>query len=271
MRCAKLALLARRAVCGARAGATARPPAENSHPAAAGQRGEWHHRSELCRSRRKLLPIPNVPQGDVREFIMYSEDSPIYPGIVRVEARTCQRDDAMAIDCSRPADLSAPGRYERHVYVYIPRQYVPAHRALHGGAGWPFLCEAHGQHPGQHDRRQTFAAMVVVFAEFRGQRRAGLRAWLGIRHLSRTAIPTGWSRNCCRRCHEEYRRDLHVRPGRPRRHGRFTRAAVAAFTMAWFHPERYHKVLSYSGTFVNQAWPPGSQDAARGLGISRSL
>ena len=31
--------------------------------------------------------------------------------------------------------------------------------------------------------------------------------------------------------------------------------AAAAFTMAWFHPERYHKVLSYSGTFVNQAWP----------------
>src|SRR5258706_12171134 len=31
--------------------------------------------------------------------------------------------------------------------------------------------------------------------------------------------------------------------------------AAAAFTMAWYHPERYHKVLSYSGTFVNQAWP----------------
>ncbi|HEX4176899.1 MAG TPA: hypothetical protein VHY57_00610, partial [Rhizomicrobium sp.] len=26
---------------------------------------------------------PNVPQGDVREFILYSEDSKIYPGIVR--------------------------------------------------------------------------------------------------------------------------------------------------------------------------------------------
>src|SRR5208282_5693979 len=25
---------------------------------------------------------------------------------------------------------------------------------------------------------------------------------------------------------------------------------VAAFTMAWFHPEWYHRVLSYSGTFV---------------------
>ena len=31
--------------------------------------------------------------------------------------------------------------------------------------------------------------------------------------------------------------------------------AVCAWTMAWYHPERYHKVLSYSGTFVNQASP----------------
>src|SRR5205085_4901429 len=35
--------------------------------------------------------------------------------------------------------------------------------------------------------------------------------------------------------------------------------AAAAFTMAWFHPELYRRVLSYSGTFVNQASP---QDAA---------
>jgi iron(III)-enterobactin esterase len=26
---------------------------------------------------------------------------------------------------------------------------------------------------------------------------------------------------------------------------------ICAFTMAWFHPELYHRVLSYSGTFVN--------------------
>jgi len=29
--------------------------------------------------------------------------------------------------------------------------------------------------------------------------------------------------------------------------------AAAAFTMAWFHPELYRRVLSYSGTFVGQA------------------
>jgi enterochelin esterase-like enzyme len=31
--------------------------------------------------------------------------------------------------------------------------------------------------------------------------------------------------------------------------------AAAAFTMAWFHPELYRRVLSYSGTFVNQENP----------------
>ena len=29
--------------------------------------------------------------------------------------------------------------------------------------------------------------------------------------------------------------------------------AAAALTMAWFHPELYRRVLSYSGTFVDQA------------------
>src|ERR1700754_1160631 len=65
---------------------------------------------------------PAVPQGDVREFILYSEDSKIYPGIVRV--RDMQR-DAHGNYLAPPGGLSAPGRYERHVYVYIPKQLAP--------------------------------------------------------------------------------------------------------------------------------------------------
>jgi hypothetical protein len=61
----------------------------------------------------------DVPQGDIREFIMYSEDSKIYPGIVRVAAM--QR-DARGNYVVPTGGLSAPGRYERHVWVYIPRQ-----------------------------------------------------------------------------------------------------------------------------------------------------
>jgi enterochelin esterase-like enzyme len=35
--------------------------------------------------------------------------------------------------------------------------------------------------------------------------------------------------------------------------------AACAFTMAWFHPERYRRVLSYSGTYVNQQSPPNPE------------
>ena len=63
-----------------------------------------------------------VPQGEIREFILYSEDSKIYPGIVRVAAM--QR-DARGNYVVPTGGLSAPGRYERHVWVYIPRQVKP--------------------------------------------------------------------------------------------------------------------------------------------------
>jgi enterochelin esterase-like enzyme len=41
-------------------------------------------------------------------------------------------------------------------------------------------------------------------------------------------------------------------------------AGSAAFAMAWFHPELYHRVISYSGTFVNQQSPvdPALPDGA---------
>ena len=31
--------------------------------------------------------------------------------------------------------------------------------------------------------------------------------------------------------------------------------AAAALSMAWYHNDLYHRVLSYSGTYVNQQWP----------------
>jgi iron(III)-enterobactin esterase len=32
-----------------------------------------------------------------------------------------------------------------------------------------------------------------------------------------------------------------------------------ALIMAWYHPEWYHRVLTYSGTYVNQQWPYNPQ------------
>jgi enterochelin esterase-like enzyme len=33
----------------------------------------------------------------------------------------------------------------------------------------------------------------------------------------------------------------------------------AALIMAWYHPEWYHRVLTYSGTYVNQQWPHSAE------------
>jgi enterochelin esterase family protein len=69
---------------------------------------------------------PAVPQGEVHDFIMYSEDSKIYPGIVRIENEISAKRDAYGNRLPAPeAQVSKAGRYERHVYVYIPKQVKP--------------------------------------------------------------------------------------------------------------------------------------------------
>ena len=40
--------------------------------------------------------------------------------------------------------------------------------------------------------------------------------------------------------------------------------------MAWYRPDLYHRVLTYSGTYVNQQWPHERRDAARRVGIPRA-
>jgi len=39
----------------------------------------------------------------------------------------------------------------------------------------------------------------------------------------------------------------------------YSSGGSCALAMAWYHPELYHRVLTYSGTFVNQQWPYNPQ------------
>ena len=143
-----------------------------------------------------------------------------------------------------PGGLSKPGRYERHVYVYVPKQYVP-------GTPAPFMVvqDGHGyvkrmvNDAGQHDRGPSHAAHGAWFSPIpaAATRKAPSAGWNTTR--SRTAIPTGWNRNCCRRVTQRYGVSFTTDPeGRGTMGG--SSGGAAAFTMAWFHPELYHKVLS---------------------------
>jgi enterochelin esterase-like enzyme len=198
---------------------------------------------------------PAVPQGEVREFILYSEDSKIYPGIVRVH--DMQR-DANGNYMAPPGGLSAPGRYERHVYVYIPKQ-------LASGTPAPFMVVQDGR---SYVKRMVnimdnmiaakrLPPMVLVFADSGGSDAQGSER--GLEYDTVSDRYSNWvEQELLPAVTQRYGVTFTTDPeGRGTLGG--SSGAAAAFTMAWFHPERYRKVLSYSGTFVNQAWPVDPQ------------
>ena len=198
---------------------------------------------------------PNVPQGDVHDFIMYSEDSKIYPGIVRIEGALADKRDAYGNRIAFPADqLSKPGRYERHVYVYIPKQYKP-------GTPAPFMVVQDG-----HSYINRLApvldnmiaahrlpAMIIIAPDSGGSDAQGSER--GLEYDTLSDRYSNWvEQELLPAVSKNYGVSFTTDPeGRATMGG--SSGAICAWTMAWYHPERYHKVLSYSGTFVNQASP----------------
>ena len=47
--------------------------------------------------------------------------------------------------------------------------------------------------------------------------------------------------------------------------------ASCAMIMAWYRPDLYHRVLSFSGTFVNQQWPWNSETPHGAWGFHESI
>src|SRR3569623_650367 len=192
---------------------------------------------------------PDVPQGDVREFILYSDDSKIYPGIVRIANMTRDADGNYS---GPPGGLSAPGPYQRHVWVYIPKQVKP---------NAPFMVVQDGH---SYVKRRVNAldnmiaakripAMIVIFPDSGGSDAQGSER--GLEYDTMSDRYSNWVESeLLPAVEKNYGVTLTKDPeGRATMGG--SSGAIAAFTMAWYHPERYHKVLSYSGTFVNQAYP----------------
>ena len=192
---------------------------------------------------------PAVPQGDIREFILYSDESKIYPGIVRIAQMTR---DSYGNYSVPPGGLSAPGPYERHVYVYIPKQVAP---------NAPFMVVQDGH---SYIKRMApvldnmiaahrLPAMVIIAADSGGSDAQGSQR--GLEYDTLSDRYSNWVESeLLPAVEKNYGVTLTKDPeGRATMGG--SSGAICAWTMAWYHPERYHKVLSYSGTFVNQASP----------------
>ncbi|HEU4936903.1 MAG TPA: alpha/beta hydrolase-fold protein [Vicinamibacterales bacterium] len=195
-----------------------------------------------------------VPQGTIINFTMSSADSTIYPGIAR-DAGTFGSPDP-----NDPAKLivttSHPAPYTRRVAVYVPKQYVP-------GTAAPLIVGADG--PDQ----LLFTALDNLIA----QKRVPVMVAVSIGNGSGDAQGSqrGLEYDTMSGRYAEFvesevlplvEKQANVKLTKDPE-GRATMGcssgAAAALIMAWYHPELYHRVLSYSGTYVNQQWPPSAE------------
>ena len=198
----------------------------------------------------ETLVDTGVPQGTVHEFTISSADSTLYPGVAR-DAGTFGTPDP-----DDPAKLvvttSRPAPWTRKVSVYVPKQYVP-------GTAAPLIVGADGPDPMLFTVLDNLIAekrvpvMIAVSIANGGGDAQGSQRGLEYDTLSGTYaefVETEVLPQVEKRFDVRLSRDPDARATMGCSSG-----ASAAFTMAWYRPEWYHRVLSYSGTFVNQQWP----------------
>jgi enterochelin esterase family protein len=192
----------------------------------------------------------SVPQGTIFNFTMSSADSKIYPGIAR-DANTFGTPDP-----SNPAKLivttSHPAPYTRKVAVYVPKQYI-------AGAAAPFIVGADGPDP------MLFTALDNLIAEHKVPVMIAISISNGSgdaqgseRGLEYDTMSGRYAEfvetEVLPRVEKEANVKLTKDPdGRATMGG--SSGGSCALIMAWYHPEWYHRVLTYSGTYVNQQWP----------------
>ena len=190
-----------------------------------------------------------VPQGTVHEFTMESTDSKIYPGIARDPATSPQIDPA---DPSRLIIKSIAKPYSRKVAVYIPKQYVPGTEA-------PFIVGADGPDRSlfvaldnliHHKRVPVMIAISIA--------NGGGDAQGSQRGLEYDTMSGQYAEFVETEVLPLVEKQYGVKLTRdPRRRATMgcSSGASAAFSMAWYRTDLYHRVLSYSGTYVYQQWP----------------
>jgi len=208
----------------------------------------------------------NVPQGTVYEFTMSSADSKIYPGIAR-EPNTFGTPDT-----NNPARLivttSHPAPYTRRVAVYVPKQYV-------SGTAAPFIVGADGPD------RELFTALDNLIAAKKVPAMIAISIGNGSgdaqgseRGLEYDTMSGQYAefveQEVVPLVESKYNVMLTKDPdGRATMGG--SSGGSCALIIAWYHPELYHRVLTYSGTYVNQQWPYNAETPHGAWGFHETL
>ncbi len=206
----------------------------------------------------QLASLDATPNGSVVEFTMSSADSKLYPGIVRDPGTFGTPDPADPAKLIVTTSHSAP--WTRKVAVYIPQNYV-------SGTAAPFIVGADGPD------HLLFAALDSLIAAHKlpaivaiSIANGGGDAQGSERGLEYDTMSGRYAEFVEHEVLPLVESNAHVKltrdpDGRAAMGG--SSGASCALIMAWYHPEWYHRVLSYSGTFINQQWP-GNPATPRG-------
>lgn len=218
----------------------------------------------------KYAPAPElkvadgVPRGKIVQFVIDSKDTKLLnPGIAREVFGT--------VDPNNPKTLIVETHeidYQRQITVYIPAQYERGSEApfmvCHDGPkGRPkmmlprildnlidqnrippiiaiMIANGGGDAQG-HQRGKEYDTMSGVFAEY----------------IETEVLP-----RVEKECSVKLTKDPEGRAAMGSSSG-----GSAALIMAWYRTDLYHRVLTTSGTFVNQQWPfdPEAPDGAWGF------
>ena len=191
---------------------------------------------------------PSVPQGTVYEFTMESKNSTLYPGVERDTAAV----PAALPGGDGPVSASRPAPYTRHVAVYVPKQYV-------AGTAAPFMVGTDGIDRGWFTVLDNLIAQkrvpVMIAISVGSGGGDGPGSERGLEYDTMSGKYAEWVQvEVLPLAEKTAGVKLTDDPD-----GRGTigssSGGAAAMAMAWFHPEWYHRVLTRSGTFVNQQWP----------------
>jgi iron(III)-enterobactin esterase len=202
--------------------------------------------------------VEGVPQGKVRQFTMSSKDSKFYnPGIARDEFGT--------VDPNNPKTLivkTRPIDFTRTITVYVPAQYVP-------GSAAPFIVTHDGPPLARPDGPALNPELARVLDNLIHQKRVPVQLAIMIAHGGGDA--QGHQRGLeydtmspkfaefieaevLPLVEKNYNVTLTKDPEARATMGNSS-GGSAALIMAWYRPDLYRRVITTSGTYVNQQWP----------------
>jgi enterochelin esterase-like enzyme len=213
----------------------------------------------------EMAALPEGSQGTIHTFTMSSADSKIYPGIARVPGSRA------SVDPSDPAKRivnSGPAPYTRRVAVYVPQQYVP-------GTVAPFIVGADGPDPllftalDNLIARKRVPPMIAISIGNGGGDAQGSQR--GLEYDTMSGLYAEFVESeVLPLVEKQYQVKLTKDPDARATMG-CSSGGSAALAMAWYRPDLYRRVLTYSGTYVNQQWPYNPETPGGAWEFHRSL